>query len=145
MIQSMKENPSSGARPLPAITISVSDYDRLAELAGDAPPPLCAYLQRELARARIVADADFDQHAARIGSRVTYREEPGGRARTVTLAWPHEADMKAGRISVVTSIGAALLGMRPRNSIDWPAPLGGPRRLTVLVVDNGSGGGPAAA
>lgn len=133
------------AHPLPVITIAASDYDRLVELAGDAPAPLSSYLSRELVRAQIVADAELDNQTARVGSRVTYRDEPSGRTRTVTLAWPHEADVEQGRISIVTSVGAALLGMRPRNSIDWPAPLGGPRRLTVLAVDNGEPAGPAAA
>lgn len=133
------------AHPLPSITIAASDYDRLVELAGEAPAPLSSYLSRELVRAQIVADAELDNQTARVGSRVTYRDEPSGRTRTVTLAWPHEADVEQGRISIITSVGAALLGMRPRSSIDWPAPLGGPRRLTVLAVDNGETSGPAAA
>jgi len=123
---------------LPPIAIPASDYDRLAELVCTAPQPLAAYFRRELARAAIVADANFDSRAARIGSRVTYREGPARRTRTVTLVWPREGDAERGCISVVTSIGAALLGMRPGCSIDWPAPLGGSRRLTVLAVENGA-------
>lgn len=134
------------AQSLPDIMIPASDYDRLVELATVTPPHIADYFDRELSRARVVPDAEFDLRSARIGSRVTYREEPFGRTRTVTLAWPHEADLAWGRVSVLTSIGAALLGMRPSNSIDWPAPVGGPRRLTVLAVDNGGdSGGPAAA
>lgn len=125
------------AHALPAITIPASDYDRLSELANDAQPPLAAYLKRELVRASIVADANFKADTARIGSRITYRDDTSGRTRTVTLAWPEDADIEHDRISVLTSIGAALLGMRPRATIDWAAPLGGPRALTVLAVDDG--------
>jgi len=142
----MSRNDQQQPQSLPDITIPASDYDRLAQLAMVTPPHVADYFDRELSRARVVPDAEFDLRSARIGSRVTYREEPFGRTRTVTLAWPHEADLAWGRISVLTSIGAALLGMSPSNSIDWPAPVGGPRRLTVLAVDNGgSPGGPAAA
>lgn len=133
------------ARALPAIMIPASDYDRLSELASAAQPSLAAYLRRELVRASIVADADFDASTARIGSKVTYRDESSELTRTVMLTWPEDADIERGRISVLTSIGAALLGMRSRNSIDWPAPLGGPRSLTVLMVDNGQEPGPTAA
>ena len=138
-------NESRQAQSLPDIMIPASEYDRLVQLATVAQPHLADYFDRELSRARVVPDAEFDPRSARIGSRVTYRDEPFGRTRTVTLAWPHEADLAWGRISVLTSIGAALLGMRPSNSIDWPAPVGGLRRLTVLAVDNGDDSGPAAA
>ena len=124
------------ARPLPAIMIPASDYDRLAALADAVPPSLAAYFQRELVRASIVADAHFDARAVRVGSRVTYREEPGQRTRTVTLAWPDKANLEQGSISVATAIGASLLGLHAGNSIDWAAPLGGGRRLTVLAVEN---------
>jgi transcription elongation GreA/GreB family factor len=46
---------------------------------------------------------------------------------------------------VLTAIGAALIGMAPGDSIDFPAPVGGPRRVRVMVVGNGDGPGPLAA
>lgn len=130
---------------LPPIMIPASDYDRLAELVNTAPPPLATYFRRELARAAIVPDVKFDSRIARIGSHVTYREGPARRIRTVKLVWPSAVDTERGCISVVTSIGAALLGMRPGNTIDWPAPLGGARRLTVIAVESGEAPGPTAA
>ena len=134
------------AQSLPDIMIPASEYDRLVQLSTVAQPHVADYFDRELSRARVVPDAEFDPRSARIGSRVTYRDEPSGRVRTVTLAWPQNADLAFGRVSVLTSIGAALLGMRPMTSIDWPAPVGGaPRRLKVLAVDNNGDSGPAAA
>jgi regulator of nucleoside diphosphate kinase len=140
----MNHDTSMRARPLPAIAIPTTDYDRLADLAAAAPRALAHYIRRELERAAIVPDDEFDARAARVGSRVTYRDDTSGRTRTVTLAWPRDADVADGRISVLTAIGAALLGMRANASIDWPAPLGGPRRLTVLGVDDGRPGPTAA-
>lgn len=124
--------------PLPAILIPASDYDRLEELADKAPAPLDSYLQRELVRAQIIDDADFDPGAARIGSRITYKEEPAGQTRTVTLVWPEQADVGKGRISVITAIGAALLGLRAGSRIEWVAPLGGARSLAVMAVEKGA-------
>src|SRR5262245_22752739 len=141
----MSHNEHRQAQSLPDIMIPASDYDRLVQLATVTQPHVADYFDRELSRARVVPDAEFDPRSARVGSRVTYREQPSGRIRTVPLAWPDEADLAVGRISVLTSIGAALLGMRPSHSIDWAAPVGGPRRLTVLAVDNGGDAGPTAA
>lgn len=141
----MRSNDPSGAGTLPGIVISASDYDRLTELTGHAgrvPQQVSEYLERELARADVVADAQFDVQIARVGSEVHYREDQSGRQRAVTLVWPQEADVERSRISVLTSIGVALLGMRPGRSIDWPAPVGGPRTLTVLAVNNGGAPGP---
>lgn len=124
---------------LPAILIPEGDFDRLMELADAAvrsAPQVSDYLLRELDRAHVVADEEFAPDCARIGSQVTYRDEHSGRERTVTLAWPEEANVEQGRISVLTSIGAALLGMRAGRSIDWPAPAGGPSMLTVIEVRN---------
>lgn len=141
----MSHNEHRPAQSLPDIMIPASDYDRLVQLSTVTQPHVADYFDRELSRARVVPDEEFDPRRARVGSRITYREEPSGRARTVTLAWPQDADLAFGRISVLTSIGAALLGMSASKSIDWPAPAGGLRRLTVLAVENGGDGGPAAA
>ena len=39
----------------------------------------------------------------------------------MTLVYPPEADIDAGRISVPTPIGTALLGLAEGQSIDWTA------------------------
>lgn len=125
---------------LPGIIIAASDYDRLVDLAGTAKgrvPEVAGYLERELDRAQVVPDEAFEPDVARVGSRVVYSDDQSGRQRTVTLAWPHDADLERQRISVLTSIGAALLGLKSGQSIDWASPDGGPRTLTVVAVHNG--------
>jgi len=128
------------AGTLPGIIIAASDYDRLVDLAGTArgrAPEVAGYLERELDRAQVVPDEAFAPDVARVGSRVVYSDDQSGRQRTVTLAWPHDADLTHQRISVLTSIGAALLGLKSGQSIDWASPDGGPRTLTVVAVQNG--------
>lgn len=139
----MRPNTLAASKTLPKITLRASEFDQLLTLADGAAPPVAAYLARELGRAFIVADDDTDTGAARIGSRVAYRDDQSGRTRRVTLVWPPEADVERNRISVLTSIGAALIGLEAGQSIDWPAPVGGPRTLTVLAVDAGGGEDPA--
>jgi regulator of nucleoside diphosphate kinase len=50
------------------------------------------------------------------------------------LVYPHEADVTAGKISVLTPIGAALIGLSVSQSIEWETNLGDRRSLTVLRV-----------
>lgn len=125
---------------LPPIVIPARDHDRLmalAEAAEQRAPQVSSYLTQELCRADVVEDDEIDPNVARIGSHVTYRDQSTSRQRTVTLVWPHEADTDRNRVSVLTPIGAALLGMRSGQSIDWPSPVGEPRMLTVLSVHHG--------
>ena len=122
---------------LPAIVIPAGDYDRLVMLArttAQRTPELFEYLNRELARADVVADGDCGQHIVRIGSCVEYRDERSGATQQVTLVWPHAASTELQRVSVLTPVGAALLGLCAGQSIDWLSPVGETRRLTVLSV-----------
>jgi len=125
---------------LPPITLHRADRERLESLAQaslDRFPQTAAYLLRELERARVVdTGGDF----ARIGSRVTFRDDATGQVREVTLTYPAEADIAAARVSVLTPIGAALIGMSKDQTIGWQTPAGEWRPLTVLSVQ-----APAAA
>ena len=68
-----------------------------------------------------------------MGSHVRYATETG-EVREVTLVYPGEADISAGRISVLTPIGAALIGLSSGQSIDWRARDGRVHRLVVQSV-----------
>ncbi len=133
------EDPVS--RTLPAIAIPTRDYQRLTQLAAGLEtkaPQLHDYLTQELDRAAVVSEGDCGPDVVRVGSLVAYNDGLGEGVRTVRLVWPHEADLSRNRISVLSLIGAALLGMRPGQAIDWPSPMGGFRVLTVMSVDNGT-------
>jgi regulator of nucleoside diphosphate kinase len=68
-----------------------------------------------------------------MGSTLTFDAE--GRTRRVTLVYPTEADIAAGRISVLTPIGTALIGLSQGQSVDWTARDGRRHRLTVVSVE----------
>lgn len=126
---------------LPAIVLARSDSDRLDALVETHPacPDFVRdYLRRELIRADVVDDPALPGDVVRISSQVTYRDDQAGRTRTVTLVYPSAEDAALSRISVMTPIGAALIGMKAGCSIDWIAPSGERRALTVLAVAPGS-------
>jgi regulator of nucleoside diphosphate kinase len=126
---------TAGAKP--PIVIHAADYDRLAALAeatranhSEAAGELLA----ELDRAFVVHASDLPAGIVSMQSMVTFRDEISGRARRVRLVYPNEADIAEGRISVLTPIGAALIGLSKGQSIAWETRTGEERSLTVLDV-----------
>jgi regulator of nucleoside diphosphate kinase len=123
---------------LPPITITASDYERLARIASafvDSSPDEELTLADELDRARIVDSAGVAPGVVTMNSRVEfYFDGRESDRRTVTLVYPGEQDIAKGRISVHTPVGIALLGLSEGQSIEWTAPSGASKRLTVTKV-----------
>jgi len=122
---------------LPAIALSARDADRLrhlAEVAAERYPETAEFLAREIERAEIRPANEAMDNIVAMQSEVTFNDDIGGQSRTVTLVYPDEADVGANRISVLTPIGAALIGMPVGKSIEFQTPAGGWRSLTVTKV-----------
>ncbi|HVG51187.1 MAG TPA: nucleoside diphosphate kinase regulator [Xanthobacteraceae bacterium] len=122
---------------LPPISLSHVDHERLghlADVASDTYPQVADFLAREVARASILLPGQSAPGLVVMGSTVDYRDETTGQTRRVTLVYPHEADVTKGRISVLTPVGAALIGLTIGQSIEWQMPSGGWRSLTLLKV-----------
>jgi len=129
----------------PSITLTRSDHDalaRLAEAISGKNLELADQLFEELERARVVADRHLRSDVVRMGSTLRFTTD-AGEDRTVTLVFPGEADIAAGKVSVLTPIGAALIGLSAGQSIDWTGRDGRVHRLTVENVE-GTFGPPAA-
>ena len=124
-------------RRKPAITITRTDHEklvRLAEIRAAKGSETAEELLAELDRARIVDVRRIAPGVVRMGSAVSYNTD-AGEARTVTLVFPGEADIAEGRISVLTPIGAALIGLSASQSIDWTSRDRRVHRLTVESVE----------
>ena len=67
-------------------------------------------------------------------SHVVFLDEGTGEKHEVQLVYPKDAGSELHRISVLTPIGAALIGMPRGASIDWPNRAGEYRRLRILDV-----------
>ena len=70
----------------------------------------------------------------RMGSTLRFTSDLG-EDRRVTLVFPGEADIAQGKVSMLTPIGAALIGLSAGQSIDWTARDGRVHRLTVETVE----------
>ena len=119
----------------PPLIIDADLYPRLlalAERARAAAPDLAARLLDEIERADLRPSAAMPADVVTIGSRVTFRE--GEREQTVTIVMPHEADVERGRVSVVSPVGAALLGLSTGQRIAWEIGYGKAATIEVVAV-----------
>lgn len=124
--------------PLPEITLSVADFGRLQNVAAGAmnsAPDIASFLLRELDRA-IIVPRDRTPSSVKMGSLVRFRDDFSGRIRHVHVVYPVDADPSAGRISVLTPVGAALIGLSVGQTMGWCDRKGRTKTLTVLDVQH---------
>jgi regulator of nucleoside diphosphate kinase len=72
-----------------------------------------------------------------MGSTVAIRDSKKGESFTYTLVFPAEADIRRDRISVMSPLGAALLGRKEGESFSYESP-GGLMRVRLERVTHGS-------
>jgi regulator of nucleoside diphosphate kinase len=101
----------------------------LAERARARAPEVAARLVEEIERADLRAPNEMPDDVVTLSSEVTFRQD--GRTQTVRIVAPEEADIDRRQISVVTPVGAALLGLGVGQSIEWEMP---DKRIAVLEV-----------
>ena len=120
----------------PKIVLSEFDYHRLtglAEAVEDKSPEIADELQAEIDRANVVANGTVPANVVQMGSTVEYQSD-GGETKSITLVFPGDADIASGRVSILTPIGIALIGLSPNQSISWTARDGKEHQLTVISV-----------
>ncbi len=123
-------------RSVPNIVVSRADYERLTDLATaslERLPEVAEELLAEMERAKVVRDDSVPDDVVRMGSTVRFSSDDG-RELTETLVYPVDEDSDAHKISVMTPVGAALIGLAVGQSIAWTARDGRKHKLTVLKV-----------
>lgn len=134
----MAHNMTNRAAQEPPIVLDAAWSERLEALAAVAmrgpAAELGDRLMHEVARATVLPSAEMPADVVSIGSEVRFRDETTGREQTVTVVLPEGADIARGRVSVLTPIGAALIGLAAGASIGWETREGEARQLSVLAV-----------
>ncbi len=127
------KTPRAAPAARPKLIIDARLYSRLVALAErerTRVPELADRLLEEIERADLRTDVPDD--VVTLGSEVTYRH--GDRTQTVQIVAPEEADIEQRRISVLTPVGAALLGLSVGQRIDWELPDKRTAELEVVAV-----------
>lgn len=128
------------ASPRPPIQIRESEAERISNLALGAEtrmPEVSELLLTEIGRAKVVPDSRLPADVVAMKSKVRFVDEASQLERTLQLVYPPEADIEAGRVSILSLVGAGLLGLRAGQSINWPDRSGHGRTLRIIEVTQG--------
>jgi regulator of nucleoside diphosphate kinase len=79
-------------------------------------------LKQELMRAKVVANSQLPADVISMNSQVSVLLD--GAQETISLVYPHEADVSENKLSVLSPIGTAILGYREGDAVAWPVPSG---------------------
>ncbi len=90
-------------------------------------------LRVELDRALVLDPSQLSPSVVTLYAVVRVRDLESGARQELTLVSPHEADVSAGRVSVLAPLGTALLGYREGDLVERVMP-GGLRRLLIEEV-----------
>lgn len=121
----------------PALILDAAHFERLQDIAlsySKIAPEVSEELLAEIERAEVRPSDKVPANVVNMGSEVTYRDDETGRSRTVRLVYPEDADISANRVSVMTPVGAALLGLAEGHQMDWESRGGETRSMTILEV-----------
>lgn len=120
----------------PRILITAEDLAILESLIGGSTARAAAVnlLEDELTRAVVVGDSFTTRQFCRIGSWVTYEDLGSGQIRNIQLVLPGDADIDKRQVSVLSLVGASLLGLAENAEFGWSDDSGRPHRLKVLSI-----------
>ena len=118
------------------VIITEEDYQQLkGYINHDAGNDEEMTLSAELKRAVILSKDAFPSHAVRLNSKVSVQDLDTDRVIEFTLVMPAHADIHKNKVSILTPMGAALIGFRKGEEVRWKVPAGF-KRFRILDVTN---------
>jgi regulator of nucleoside diphosphate kinase len=122
------------------IWLTEQDYNRLKHLLADLTRESRGMqigletLEEILDLARVVSPGKVPANVVTMNSRVSFTDVRSGETGTVTIVYPAEANPSEGRISVLSPVGAALLGEAEGREVELPLPHGQSRRIRIAGI-----------
>jgi regulator of nucleoside diphosphate kinase len=122
----------------PPIMVTEVDLRRLHEcfgaLRGVIADSVQEALEEELERAKVIESKEVPPTLVTMNSRVVFENVHNRRRREITLVYPQDANADQNRISVLSPVGAALLGLSVDQEIDWELPNGRSARFRIAEI-----------
>ncbi len=100
-----------------------AEYDAAKDAQGMLEARI-ALLQSQVANARIIDESKIDTSSVQIMNIVTIKNQKTGATMKYTIVSEHEADLKAGKISIKTPIAKGLLGKKIGDVVEIQVPSG---------------------
>jgi regulator of nucleoside diphosphate kinase len=117
------------------VIISASDHHVIRKLIGSSTATSDEMtLVYELNRAIVVSkEEEVPVGTVRLDSTVSVLDLDTNKEKTFTIVIPSRADIKSGLVSILSPIGAALIGFRKGQVVVWHMP-GGLKQLRITEV-----------
>lgn len=119
---------------LRSVLVGQRDLDRIHALLRNAQTEQGRLLYDELDAATVVPDDMLPDDVVTMHSTVSFADLATGVVSTVTLVYPDEVGRTPQGVSILAPVGAALIGLRVGEVIEWPLPNGGARKIEVVAV-----------
>ena len=116
-------------------TLTELDHVRLTNLihrTPDSAPPKA--LEDLLDNADLVPVREASPDLVTMYSQVLIEDVPGGERHKLTLCYPADAEPASGFVSVLSPVGAALLGQRVGATARWTLPNGAESAAEIVAV-----------
>jgi regulator of nucleoside diphosphate kinase len=107
---------------LPPIILPSQDHLRLEDLVADAlrdRHPVSSFLMSELNRAHVCNDKEVPPDVVRLNDWVTYRMDDHPRCESKILVFPQDFSNELIHLSVLSLLGAAVLGLRAGDRLQF--------------------------
>jgi regulator of nucleoside diphosphate kinase len=122
---------------LPPVIISETDRENLYAVAISAltngrMAPAASNMLREIFRATVVPNDQLPTNVVAVNSCVDVRDNIAGTNRQIVLVLPDETSTQANAVSVLSPLGAALIGLSEGASAEWCTAGGDRSSITVL-------------
>ena len=112
-------------------TITELDFVRLKKLGGGDMPP---EISDRIELAELVAPRDIQPDRVSMYSQVEIEDSGSGVRQKLVLCYPADAEPAAGFISVLSPVGASLLGLRVGSVASWKSPKGDACSARVTAI-----------
>jgi len=115
-------------------TLTHIDHVRLTRLASLSERDAYGAVQALLENSDLVASAIVPATVVTMYTQVLLQGDAGTAPYKVTLCYPDDAEPSQGFISVLSPLGASLLGLRVGDVARWRTPFGGERKARIVEV-----------
>jgi regulator of nucleoside diphosphate kinase len=117
------------------VLVGQRDRDRIHALLQKSDSEHAELLFDEIDAATVVADHLVPSDVVAMNTRITFIDLDTTVETTIELVYPHEVNRSSNCVSVLAPVGAALIGLRVGDTIEWPLPNNRCRRIKVLAVE----------
>lgn len=117
------------------ITLCTSDLQKIQNLLKTASSDSARALEQKLSGAKIVADSVLPASVVAMDSLVTLREVNTKATVRVQVVEPAGVDTDELKISVLSPMGAALIGLGLGETVEWQLSDQAKRTLAVVAIE----------